>query len=264
MKIMMLMTLSLCFVIRCSGGSGKTTPESPFSKSVFSSQNDKNIKKFLTLIRPYVRKSKKSYPKIRKRFLKGLAKDQSLYVIGKITDEKGGYELVYVKVKEIANKKIYGTIISELSLVKAQLKNKQITLIEEEILDWLIIKKNGTEEGGFVSLFLRARHDRYIAVVLKVNINKKGKVLKAKFIMAVNQKERDISYIVPAGSKKYFEIKARKKKYRKSKKKKSKYIYLVYDLKKKKVLSEMEILALTKKTKKETKKKKTKPRSEKQ
>jgi hypothetical protein len=66
----------------------------------------------------------------------------------------GVLEQVFIAVERINDGKITGTISSNLALVKDYKRGQRYTLAETDLLDWLISKPDGTEEGNFVGKFL--------------------------------------------------------------------------------------------------------------
>jgi hypothetical protein len=110
--------------------------------------------KFLDLIQPYVEKARKTYPEAKTRFFNGLPKGEAFFVTARLTDKEGHWEEVFLRVREIKDGKIRGTIASDIDLVKGYKMGDEYTLPESELLDWTISKPDGTEEGNFVGKFL--------------------------------------------------------------------------------------------------------------
>ncbi|HVF67406.1 MAG TPA: DUF2314 domain-containing protein [Pyrinomonadaceae bacterium] len=112
------------------------------------------VRKFDAAIRPYVEKARKSYPEAKKRFLKGLPPKQSFFVTTRLYDDTGAFEQVFVAVKEIKGGRIKGLIWSDIVTVRGHKYGDSYSFPEADLLDWLITKPDGTEEGNFVGKFL--------------------------------------------------------------------------------------------------------------
>ncbi len=105
-------------------------------------------------IAPYVAKARQSYPKAKQRYLAGLPPQHAFFVTTRLRDKSGVFEQVFIAVKTIKGGKITGTIASDLSAVKGYKRGQEYTFAEPDLLDWLIAKPDGTEEGNFVGKFL--------------------------------------------------------------------------------------------------------------
>jgi uncharacterized protein YegJ (DUF2314 family) len=94
-------------------------------------------------------------PEAKKKYLAGLPAKQVFYVTIKLYDApKKNYEQAFVRVTEWKGETIYGTIDSELSMIRNHSQGEKLACNESEILDWVISKPDGTEEGNFVGKFL--------------------------------------------------------------------------------------------------------------
>ena len=63
-------------------------------------------------------------------------------------------EQCFVRVKKIDGTKISATVASEILSLKKVRNGDPVTLEESEIIDWLIAKPDGSEEGNVVGKFL--------------------------------------------------------------------------------------------------------------
>lgn len=107
-------------------------------------------------IAPYVEEARKSYPTAKARFLHGLPSDQTFFVTVQLKDAAGHSERVFLRVAEVQGTTVFGTIANEVVLVEGFKAGQRYSVDESEILDWLIAKPDGSEEGNFVGKFLDA------------------------------------------------------------------------------------------------------------
>jgi uncharacterized protein YegJ (DUF2314 family) len=105
-------------------------------------------------IAPYVAEARKSFPVAKLRFLQGLPSDQAFFVTVKLKDGKGHSERVFIHVAEIRGTTVLGSIANDILLVDGFKAGQKYSVDEAEILDWLIAKPDGSEEGNFVGKFL--------------------------------------------------------------------------------------------------------------
>ena len=110
--------------------------------------------KFLELINPYVEKARKTYPEAKARYVRGLPSGEAFFLTTRLRDKEGHYEQVFVRVKEIKDGKVRGSIASRIELVDGFNMGDEYTFAESELMDWTISKSDGTEEGNFVGNFL--------------------------------------------------------------------------------------------------------------
>ena len=113
---------------------------------------------FIKACEPYVKKARKSYPRAKSRFLAGLPPGHAFFVTVRLFDEKGRMEQVFVAVNRIADETIQGRLSSDLNVLSGYKLNDPIQVRESELVDWLITKPDGTEEGNIVGKFL----DNYV------------------------------------------------------------------------------------------------------
>jgi hypothetical protein len=126
--------------------------KSPTDKPV--STNAEQVKKFEDAIAPYVKKAQETLPKAKKRYLRGLPKNQIFYVTIKLYDLAKKYELVFVKVTSWKRETIEGILDSDVTLIPNHPKGEKLTCQESEVQDWTISKPDGSEEGNYVGKFL--------------------------------------------------------------------------------------------------------------
>lgn len=109
---------------------------------------------FEKAISPYVAKARKTYPAAKARYLAGLPRGETFFVTTRLHDSTGRMEQVFVQVSKIDGNRISGRIASEMQLVTGYRAGDQYSLKESELIDWMISKPDGSEEGNLVGKFL--------------------------------------------------------------------------------------------------------------
>ena len=103
---------------------------------------------------PYVAQARATYAVAKGRFLAGLPPRESFFVTTRLRDAAGRMEQTFIAVDSIQGTRVFGRIFSEISLVQGYRLRQPYSFPEDQILDWLITKPDGTEEGNFVGKFL--------------------------------------------------------------------------------------------------------------
>lgn len=101
--------------------------------------------------------ARKSYPEAKRRFLAGLPTGEHFYMVTTLTSA-GAKESVFIAVSSIANGQVKGTIASDIMTVKDYKSGDAHTFAEAELVDWLISKADGSEEGNLVGKYLDTLH----------------------------------------------------------------------------------------------------------
>jgi hypothetical protein len=109
-------------------------------------------------IAPFVAQARATYPQAKARFLGGLPRGESLFLTTTLVDAQGRVEQVFVAVESIEGHQVVGRIWSQIQLVTGYRFKDRYTFTEDRILDWLITKPDGSEEGNFVGKFLDTYH----------------------------------------------------------------------------------------------------------
>lgn len=105
-------------------------------------------------IAPFVAVARASYPEAKRRFLAGLPRGETFFVTVRLRDSLDRHEQVFVVVDSIVRDSIAGRIWSRVEVVKGHRLRQPYAFPETELLDWLIAKPDGTEEGNVVGKFL--------------------------------------------------------------------------------------------------------------
>jgi len=107
-------------------------------------------------IAPYVAKARASYPAAKKRFLAGLPRGYLFAVETRLYQtDKNRHEDVFVVVEAIKNGNVYGWIANKIGLLTNYKKGQRIHFRESDMINWLILRPDGTEEGNDVGKFLK-------------------------------------------------------------------------------------------------------------
>lgn len=115
-------------------------------------------RKFDEAIKSYVEQARKTYPEARNRFLAGLPPKHIFFLTARLHDSTGRWEQVFIEVKEISDGKIKGLIANDIENVSGYKLGDSYAFSESEVIDWMISKPDGTEEGNVVGKFLDTYH----------------------------------------------------------------------------------------------------------
>ena len=105
-------------------------------------------------VAPYIKAARETYPAARARFLAGLPQGQTLYVVTRLSDPDGRWEQVFIRVQTIEGDSITGIISSHLQLVRSFTAGRSHSFRDADLVDWVITKPDGSEEGNVVGKFL--------------------------------------------------------------------------------------------------------------
>jgi hypothetical protein len=103
---------------------------------------------------PYVAQARASYPGARDRFRAGLPDRHSFFVTTRLRDARGREEQVFVAVEGIVGDQIVGRIWSRIFVVEGYQLRQPYAFPERELVDWMVARPDGTEEGNVVGKFL--------------------------------------------------------------------------------------------------------------
>ncbi|WP_185816797.1 DUF2314 domain-containing protein [Hymenobacter metallilatus] len=115
------------------------------------------LRDFDKLLAPAVKQARKTLPRARQRFTKGLPAGQAFFLTTRIFDPSGAYEQVFVRVQEWEGTTVKGIISNDLDVVRSFRPGQLISFPESAVLDWTITTPDGKEEGNFVGKLLDAR-----------------------------------------------------------------------------------------------------------
>ena len=109
---------------------------------------------YRSAVAPYIEQGRKTYPDAKRRFRTGLPAGHHFFVVTRLRDRTGTTEQVFVAVTGIDGNRITGRIASDIRGVKGYQHGDPHTFPEIELVDWLIARPDGTEEGNVVGKFL--------------------------------------------------------------------------------------------------------------
>jgi uncharacterized protein DUF2314 len=110
--------------------------------------------RFRQRIEPYVKQARATYPGAKRRYLAGLPSGEKFYVTTQLRNEDGRFEQIFILVQRIQARTITGRIASDIQVVQGYKRGDVHRVAENEILDWLIARRDGSEDGNFVGKFL--------------------------------------------------------------------------------------------------------------
>ncbi|MEY4561228.1 MAG: hypothetical protein RLZZ618_505 [Pseudomonadota bacterium] len=126
------------------------SPNAPRDKP--TSLND--TKALERAIAPIVARARASYPEGRQKFLNGLPRGESFFVVTRLRDAGGREEQVFIAVQRIEGSRITGLIWNQVQRVQGYRYRDVYTFDDKQLIDWMISKPDGTEEGNEVGKFL--------------------------------------------------------------------------------------------------------------
>jgi hypothetical protein len=129
------------------------SPNAPHDKPATASDAEET-EKTQAAMQPYVEQARKTYPAAKKRFLKGLPKGQTFFLVTRLHDDAGRVEQVFIAVSAIEHGTVRGIIFSPVQIVTGYEFKQSYSFPESEMVDWLISHPDGTEEGNVVGKFL--------------------------------------------------------------------------------------------------------------
>lgn len=112
-----------------------------------------DVKAYEAAIQPYITKGRETYPDAKARYQKGLPKGHAFFVVANLTDSSGARERVFISVASIRDGKVIGRIANNVLAVTGLKRNDPYTVSERDVLDWVISRPDGTEEGNFIGKF---------------------------------------------------------------------------------------------------------------
>ena len=125
----------------------------PPDKSVKTNSRAEN-ERLDKAIEPYVAKARAGLPALKKQFNAGMPKEEMLLLTVRVYDPDGKFEQVFVTVQSWTDAEVSGNIASEVIGIKSHKMGDTITFEPAKILDWTLVKSDGTEEGNVVGNFL--------------------------------------------------------------------------------------------------------------
>jgi hypothetical protein len=133
--------------------SGKLAPNAPADRPV-SAADICQWNAMVAATKPYTDRARSSYPAAKQRFIRGLPPKESFFVTAVLHDSLGHHEQVFIAVDSIVGTTISGRVWNDLLIVRGYRRGQRYEMPEADLVDWLIAKPDGTEEGNEVGKFL--------------------------------------------------------------------------------------------------------------
>jgi len=157
--------LFLLVVASCATTSTSTTPNTGQPQAVHLAPNAPEdrpgavsgkgaLARWQGAVAPYSNRAKATYPDAKRRYLAGLPAQQTFFVTTLLRDQKGHFEYIFVVVQRIAHDNVTGQVASQTNLVRTYREGDTISFPETEVIDWMISRPDGSEEGNLVGKFL--------------------------------------------------------------------------------------------------------------
>lgn len=105
-------------------------------------------------VKPLIVQARATYPDAKRRFLAGLPQGQAFFVSVPLRDADGRVEQAYVGVQTYQGHTVLGRIASPLERVLGFNVGDPYQGPESDVMDWVIIHPDGSEEGKFIGRFL--------------------------------------------------------------------------------------------------------------
>jgi Uncharacterized protein conserved in bacteria (DUF2314) len=150
MKSTLFIAASLLLFV--GAGKAQLAPNAPTDKA--HSIDQQRAAAYEAAIAPHVAEARQTYASAKARFLIGLPKGQAFYVTTRLKDSLGRFEQVFIRVYEIKDATVSGMIASQVHLIPGYREGQRYSFPEAALIDWLIAKPDGSEEGNFVGKFL--------------------------------------------------------------------------------------------------------------
>lgn len=107
---------------------------------------------------PLIEKARQTYPDAKKRYLAGLPRGEGFFVTTSLRDARGATEQVFIAVSGIQGAQISGKIASDIRNVQGFQHGQAYSLDEADLIDWLISKPDGSEEGNLIGKYIDSIH----------------------------------------------------------------------------------------------------------
>lgn len=129
----------------------------PVPKPAIADTEPRSLEELERSVQPVLAQARATYPDAKRRFLAGLPQGARFYVSVKLRDPAGRLEQAYVFVATYQGSTVLGRIASQVDLIAGYAVGDPYAGPESDILDWVIIHADGSEEGKVVGKFLQQR-----------------------------------------------------------------------------------------------------------
>lgn len=124
-------------------------PDQPVTFSEMSAWDE-----LIRLMEPFVQQARATYPDAKRRFLQGLPQNHLFSITTRLVDDDGRVEQVFIEVTSIEDGIVTGLIASDVNVVTGFEPWQEYRFPETELVDWTILRPDGSEEGNYVGKFL--------------------------------------------------------------------------------------------------------------
>ena len=129
-------------------------PKTPPNKPVRAS-DAKQAAELDRAIQPYVAKARETYPAAKKRFVDGLPPKYLFSLTTKLWDRSHTrFEVVFVVAHQIKSGTVTGYLATHTKQPVGYDFGDRISFPESQVMDWTIVRPDGTEEGNVVGKFM--------------------------------------------------------------------------------------------------------------
>ena len=132
--------------------SGELAPNAPKDKPV--SVAECQMRDLARAIEALALKARATLPDAVTRFRAGLPRGETFFVTTRLVDSVGRKEQIFVAVDSAPGQRLVGRIWSEVVLIKGYRNGQRYDLRQDAVIDWMISKPDGSEEGNEVGKFL--------------------------------------------------------------------------------------------------------------
>lgn len=135
---------------------GKLAPNAPVDQpgAIAADSPEEAYAHWQELIGPRSREAMATYPSARQRYLDGLSPGETFFVTVILRDSRGHFEQVFILVDEIDSGQVKGRIASDILGVEGYRRGAPVAFQETQVVDWLISKPDGSEDGNLVGKYL--------------------------------------------------------------------------------------------------------------
>jgi hypothetical protein len=130
-------------------------PNAPKDQPLTASTGSDAVRMFFAM-EPYIAHARASWPEAKRRFVTGLPRQHSFFVTTRLRDASGRIEQAFVAVDSVSAERVYGRIWSRILIVEGYRLGQAYDFHEGDLIDWMIARPDGTEEGNIVGRFLDA------------------------------------------------------------------------------------------------------------
>ena len=112
--------------------------------------------RLFALLEPCRRVALAAWPEAKRRFAAGLPPQHTMFVTARLRDRAGRAEQVFVAVDAIDGGRVAGRLWSDVGAVEGYRRGQPLSLAEAEVVDWMVARPDGTEEGNWMGRFIDA------------------------------------------------------------------------------------------------------------